>query len=644
VAAAAKVEVAGSGTLAVNGGTVTVDKAADGKPAGSITVATQAKIAVAAEAKVESEGKIEVTGKLEIADGGSVATKELVVNNSDSLVVTGDSGLKVEESLVVNAPTLNDDAKKIELAAEAEVTGNNTVKEALAFVKVSETVAYGGSNALSVTYVFSDALNAVPTAADGSTSNWSFGSLSNDDKTVTANYTGNSGPVTLKFTATSKTDTNKTVAISTSAYAVESAAFARPTDTAVTYTVAYYGEVTAGSTKHNIAGLTTSSQTKYYIVEDTYFKGLFNAIYTPNAPGSTDSINESGKSTVPYDSTISANALGLFNVTVNKTADASKDKVELKENTNTYLAPLNAKGSNSTTLVVIDIGVPGTANTGLPTFYIPVTSKSGDLGLAAGSGDYGNIRLRVNQGAELVILADNSAYISNGEGNPYSGGKFNNGCVEVMSGGKLRDGAYEGFPLGTGAVILNRAGSYLSVGPEPGTSDATSAQNDAYALYYAGYLIGPDGDPRIQWNTTTGYLEVRPGKLAISGDVTVKKLLGLIYDAYFIGNTTVAIAKGGILAPNDTASEKYDFFGTSDQAKRVVQQGGLLSKGFLTATPEDAAKFLTSSSGSVTIQNNGTGDASEKYTDSISGTQKWDIPDSLTEGSMGTGTFVPDSD
>jgi hypothetical protein len=637
VAAAAKVEVAGSGTLAVaNGGTVTVAAASKGNAAGSITVASQAKIEVAAEAKVESAGKIEVTGKIDIKEGGTGATKELVVNSSDSIVVAGDSGLKVEESLVVNAPTLNDDAKKIELASNAEVTGNETVKEALAFVKVSETVAYASSgNVLSVTYVFSDALNDVPTATDGSTSTWSFGSLSNENKTVTATYSGNSGPVTLKFTAKSKTDNNKTVTISTSAYAVESAAFARNSETV--YTVAYYGESTVGA----IAGLTTSSQTKYYLLptDDNYFKNLFNAIYTPNAPNSTDNLNESGKSAVAYNPEISAAILPLFSVTVG--SEKSKDKVEIKGAT-LPVASVGSAGATAEKLIIIDIGVPGTVNSGLPTFYIP------HKGLGTESTEYAYLRLRVNQGASLVILADNSGYITVGVKNSCPNGYFNNGCVEVMAGGELRDGAYEGFPLGKDAVILNHAGSYLSIGPEPGSDDAKNDKvKTVYDAYFAGYLIGPDGNPRIEWNNSTGYLEVRPGALAISGDVIVKKLMGLIYDAYFIGNTTVAIADGATLFPNDTDDDKYDFFGTSSQAKIVIQKGGVLSKGFLTAVDDDAAKFLKNTgTSSVTIQNNKSGGsgASGTYTTSISGTQNWDVPDSLTEGTMGAQGFEADED
>jgi hypothetical protein len=61
-----------------------------------------------------------------------------------------------------------------------------------------------------------------------------------------------------------------------------------------------------------------------------------------------------------------------------------------------------------------------------------------------------------------------------------------------MAGGKLRDGAYEGFPLGSNAVILNRFGSYLSVGPESHNPDATAVWA-TYTAHYSGYLVGPAG-------------------------------------------------------------------------------------------------------------------------------------------------------
>jgi hypothetical protein len=181
-------------------------------------------------------------------------------------------------------------------------------------------------------------------------------------------------------------------------------------------------------------------------VEDEGLRNIFNAIYAPNAPGTKDEI-EDGKTTVDYTDEIGQAVLALFTVTVG----ADDDKIEIK---GTALPVAETYSADKTNLIVIDIGNTGTdgetANADLPKFYIP------HKGLGSIDGDYPHIRLRVNSGAELVILADNSAYVTNGAGYPCDAGYFNGGCVEVMAGGSLRDGAYEGFPLGANAVILNR--------------------------------------------------------------------------------------------------------------------------------------------------------------------------------------------
>jgi hypothetical protein len=272
---------------------------------------------------------------------------------------------------------------------------------------------------------------------------------------------------------------------------------------------------------------------------------------------------------------------------------------------------------------VIDIGLPGTVdNADLPTFYIPCAEGGG---LGNDSDSYGFIRLRVNKGASLVIEADNSGYPNSAS----TTGKFKDGCVEVMPGGKLRDGAYEGFPLGPNAVILNRAGSYLAVGPA-----------DTQNKYYTGWLIGPSGSganaPRIVWDNAQGYIEVRPGALAISADVTVKKSLGLIYDVWFIDGPTVTIdAKDD----NDTDpmpsnlkglfanGKDYKFYGNKEANKTatiIVKQGSTLHNAFLTLGDTDWSKFITASSGNITITNAGANGNSKVYPGTaISGYLSW---------------------
>jgi hypothetical protein len=190
-----------------------------------------------------------------------------------------------------------------------------------------------------------------------------------------------------------------------------------------------------------------------------------------------------------------------------------------------------------------------------------------------------------------------------------------------MAGGKLRDGAYEGFPLGANAVILNRSGSYLAVGPETTFSGTTIPD-----LYYAGWLIGPEADnPRIKWDSSNDdydYLEVRPGKLAISANVTLQKGLGLIYSVWFIGDTTVTInvsdgAASGLPGRGLFANgPDYKFYGTKDKAKIDIKQGSMLHKMFLTGNDN------TFTGGPKTITNAGTGTPVE-YTGGITGYPDW---------------------
>ncbi|MDR0589366.1 MAG: hypothetical protein LBG25_02350 [Spirochaetaceae bacterium] len=372
-----------------------------------------------------------------------------------------------------------------------------------------------------------------------------------------------------------------------------------------TYTLLSYSAATKKAQLK--AGETTAAW--YDVSGDTALQTLFDAIYTPNAPGSAQDTfvsYETGKTAVPYTDAnkadLSDKVLALFNITIG--ANSANDKVKIK---GTDL-PAATLSTGATNLVIIDIGKPGVTNTGLPKFSIP----DRELGASsAGEGAHSHIRLRVNEGADLTILADNSGYPS---GTSCPTGYFMGGCVEVMAGGKLRDGAKQGFPLGSNAVILNWAGSYLSVG-EAADFGVTSS-------YYSGYLIGPSASqPRIEWANTTGYIEVRDGELAIEGNVTVKKTLGLIYSVWFIGNTTVTInipssdptpiSKGGkdyyglFANEPEAASNSYNFYGTSNA--RIVLESGGIHKAFLTAESADNGTLLVKNGATTTITGTNTG-------------------------------------
>jgi hypothetical protein len=222
-----------------------------------------------------------------------------------------------------------------------------------------------------------------------------------------------------------------------------------------------------------------------------------------------------------------------------------------------------------------------------------------------------------------------------------------------MAGGRLRDSAYEGFPLGSGAVILNRLGSCLGVGPEAGTEDAQDA-TEAYEAYYRGWLIGPAGvSPRIAWDggdQNGGYIEVRPGRLALSANVTVKKSVGLIYSVWFINGAQVTIDAAnegdtttsfgglhGLFANGDS----YKFYGTGASsggqnpaypaAGITVKDGSTLHQMFLTPGGEDAEVFISPGAGqNITIKNNGgSGEVQPTVYETgtgISGYLNWNIP------------------
>jgi hypothetical protein len=396
------------------------------------------------------------------------------------------------------------------------------------------------------------------------------------------------------------------------------------------YTIQYYN---AAKKQVQLNNPSTDESTWHSTADNSAADALFNAIYSPNAPGSTDTFHpgETGKMAIPYTADISKKVLALFKVTFN---GSGVEKVEITgEPPAKNIVTPNAASDK---LIIIDLGLPGTEVNVLPKFSIPLnTNGRGTLGLDTTTTetaetlaqDYSHIRLRVNNGADLTILADNSS----GTSASCPVGGFGGGCVEVMAGGKLRDGAYQGFPLGANAVLLNWTGSYLSVGPDNNTDQSS---------WWYGYLIGPDSTgadkPRIKWDesNTTGYIEVRPSKLAISGDVTVQKTLGLIYSAWFIGNTQVTIDTGsdtatlfgqkGLFANETGATNLYNFYGTAE-ARIVVKAGSVLHKAFLTGEVADNGKFLTIESGSVTITGS-TGGTAGYYppgTDLIPGYLNW---------------------
>jgi hypothetical protein len=390
------------------------------------------------------------------------------------------------------------------------------------------------------------------------------------------------------------------------------------------YTITYYdSELHAAAVQRAADGAVDG-----FLVPAGWQK-LFNAVYTPNAPKSTDTV-ETGKTAVPYNEEISAAALKLFRIRIGGNA-AAGDRVEIGG------AELPAADPGAGDVAVIDLGLPGGADNSGVNFVIR------DRGLGAEDGDYGHLRLRVNKGADLVIRADNSEYISGGIGFPCPDGWFNRGSVEVAAGGRLRNGAYEGFPLGLDAVILSRWGSYLGIGPEAADEDAKAVE-ETYADWYAGWLVGPSGSgAKIVWDaggSAGGGLEARAGMLAVSSNVTVKKTVGLAHNVWLIGGTTITIDAGaGAGTIPFTEGKKglfangaeYKIYGTTNKAKLVVKTGSALHSVLVTGSEEDAAKVVEDEEAAVTItlkaEKGGTSTAGYPDEDGVIGYFDWTLPD-----------------
>ena len=400
----------------------------------------------------------------------------------------------------------------------------------------------------------------------------------------------------------------------------------RPGSGSVEYRIGFYDKFTS------LAGLSSGGDYIQYKVTDPGLRKLFNAIYSPNAPNTADTV-EPGKTTIRYNTVISQAVLSLFKVTVGQ--NSAGDKAEIKGG----ILP-QAAGAGPGNLIIIDVGIPGEDNSGLA-FSIP------DQGLGSPGGLYAHIRLRVNRGAYLVIQADNSAYETHGVGNSCATGHFNGGCVEVMAGAKLRDAAWEGFPLGTDAVILSRNGSYLAVGAESykdGGADKPMLEYTGlnFQKYYSGWLIGAADEaqglyggcplkPRIIWDGGQGaekYIEVRQGEIAIDAKVTVRRSFGLIYSVWFIGDASFAInidtgetnifPVHGVFANGDD----YNFYGHS-RTLITVFPGNVLDPRFLDTTV--TAPIGPSGQGPLKIPGADTGKAKD-YVDSSTGISGFQIP------------------
>ncbi|MDR1095585.1 MAG: hypothetical protein LBL31_04295, partial [Spirochaetaceae bacterium] len=368
-------------------------------------------------------------------------------------------------------------------------------------------------------------------------------------------------PVTVTLTAANFLDASRTAEAAAAVMPV-SGYFTRPqANTTKEYTLAWYDGASGTVALYSYANGGTGDLDGFLIGEEEQsLRALFDAVYTPNAPGSTDTVQETGKAAVAYNEKLSETVLGLFKITVGSAA--SGDRVEIKG----YLPVASAEtpGIDRYHPVVIDIGI-GTPdktalNSGLPVFSVPF----GGLGSPDISPeDYRHILLRVNGGARLIIEADNT----DGESAACPYGYVTGGTVEVMGGAELRNGAYRGFPLGKDSSIVARLNSRLAIGPE-------NAANE----YYAGWFVGSVADDaRICWGSgdqNGSYIEIRDGcGLAFDVNLTVRKSIRVRHKVWFVNGPALTVSAQG--SPIDglcgliAETGEYKFYGD------FIQTGGL---------------------------------------------------------------------
>jgi hypothetical protein len=483
-------------------------------------------------------------------------------------------------------------------------------------------------------------------------------------KTLTAQPSGAvtpGEPERVALTAVDALDDAQTIAVEAEVMPV-GGYFERPVGGAE-YTVHWYGEAvngvtgeTAGVVVLRAGGTTGGTAGGSYLVADEGLRNIFSAIYTPNAPGSADRI-EQGKEAAVYTEAVSGAILDLFKVTVGPpdannggngnggdggNSENNGDRIEI---TGAAL-PLAAENPliNQYHPVVIDIGSPEKPVAGLPVFRI----REG--GLPVQVGDYRHIRFRVNRGASLVIEADNSG----GEEAACPYGTVSGSTVEVMDGGSFRNGAYRGFPLGEDTVIIARLGSRLASGPETGTA--------------SDWIIGSVKDnARVCWGSgdqNGSYIEIRDGgSLAFDANIMVRKPLKLHYNVWFVNSPTLTIDTSGaeplpdgtqgLIAEEcvkdedgedgatdvaDAAASGYRFYGTffrsggqnpsRPAAKIILKKGSVISRS-LVSDDQTGGGLVSAEEADIAISNGGAANGLQKELygrDNIGGYFNWKLP------------------
>jgi hypothetical protein len=565
------------------------------------TIDGKAVLSIAAGAFSPDQGAADITGAVKIITLPETITnlgESLFAGAEDSLILDIPSTAPLDTAAMIKAAEGSDIMVQCSNPADPNDAPVLVVRGAPVLLQ-GPLVDYSGGP-VTVSYTF----NTAVTVSGFDTLRWDVPASGQNQTTITLSYKGSDDePLSVELRAEETYNgVTKTADSPPVTVMPVTGTFLRPSQT-VEYTLLYYDSL------YNVVRLGFSASSNWYYVNeaDTVLRDLFQAIYSPNAPDSTDTV-EVPKQALPYTPEISRTVLNLFKITLGTNTTA----VDIKG------GELPAGSGDKNRLVIIDIGIPDTDNSGeLPVFSIP------DRSLGTGGGNYAHIRLRVNRGMRLDI-GDNAA----------SYGNLKNSTVEVMGNGRLWDNGYEGF-LGEGAVVIVRLGAYLGAGSRSTLVSCPS---------YDDWLISPaQGGGKIRWGTgdqNGNYIEIRQdGKMAFNADLTVRKSLSLNCDVWFVNGPILTVDAAGDFSDIGgyrglfAADSAYRFYGdyfnsggenpSQVEAKIIVFAGSNISRSFLQADETDII------SGLVSISNKGVGGglASVDYgRDSIKGYPAWALP------------------
>ncbi|MDR3275731.1 MAG: hypothetical protein LBT11_00745, partial [Treponema sp.] len=413
--------------------------------------------------------------------------------------------------------------------------------------------------------------------------------------------TVNGSKVEVRGTGSAGTELTVTVTnngeSATAKFTAVDAKFARPASTPVEYTVQ---EVKAGG----IAQLKPAGDAKWYYVAEEKLLTNIDIIYRANKD-------------LPA-------ALALFHLVV--APEANKAKAWFNASPGDYIKLKGTAvptGTNAASLVRINVGVPGENNAALLDVVIP----PGELG-ATEDTSYTYTWIVVNNGAYLDVAATQTM-----GGEMTDSGKFKNGTVRVAAGGKVRDSAWMGWPLGSTSAFRVLWGGSIAVGKGDRDGhtwvDGYTAKMESSHDYYGsfeGWLIAPSSDTNATavWGTKGssseedgyGFLDAFDTNVVIYGNVTIKKTAGLIYDVLLVAGTTLTIDAAADLNPKALVYGQPASSGAMPGLglTTALPASTIILNGTITETPDSGA-FKTGGVGTYTITGTPSTTVLKPYTD-----------------------------